>query len=226
MIYFVVVYYRTEDISIIRKIQGRFGFPKCMTVNGEWQVAVNGDDWELLKETEKRGFIDIRNKQIKNMKATELFIKRIEDYLKQEADADLEFAKRMNEQPEKTPEAVCNYILSEVSKAKQSGWDDEEIYGMAKHFIDEAELKDPGSKANSVSRVVVDAHVDLTEEQKQEAMAKAQQSFEHKLEEEHKRKEEERRERERKAKEKRLQAAKEKQEKEASLMGDLFGGQY
>lgn len=144
MIYFVVVYYRTEDISVIRKIQGRFGFPKCMTVNGEWPVVVNGDDWELLKETEKRGFIDIRNKQIKNMKATELFIKRIEDYLKKEADADLEFAKRMKEQPEKTPEAVCNYILLEVSKSKRSGWDDEEIYGMAKHFIEDTEGNDNG----------------------------------------------------------------------------------
>lgn len=226
MIYFTVVYYRTKKLPVIRKIQERFKFPKCMTVNGEWPVVVDGKDWELLKETEARGFIQIRNKAIRNMKATELFIKRIEDYLKKEADADPEFAKRMQEQPEKTPEAVCNYILSEVSKTKQSGWADEDIYGMAKHFVDEAELKDPGSKANSVSRVVVDTHVDLTEEQKQEAMAKAQKNFERKLEEDHKRKEKEQRERERKAKEKRLQAAKEKQEREAAIMGDLFGGQY
>ena len=226
MMYFIVVYYKIRDIATIRKIQERFKFPKCMTVNGEWQVLVEGTDWETLRETERRGYIEIRNKAIRNMKATNLFIKRIEGYLKKEADADQEFAKKMQEQPEKTPEAVCNYILSEVSKAKQSGWADEEIYGMAKHFIDEAELKDPGSWANSVSRVVVDTHVDLTEEQKQEAMAKAQKSFERKLEDEHKRKQEEQRERERKAKEKRLQAAKEKHEKEASLMGDLFGGQY
>lgn len=144
MIYFVVVYYRTGDVSVIRKIRERFGFPKCMTVNGEWPVVVNGDDWELLKETEKRGFIDIRNKQIKNMKATELFMKRIEDYLKKEADADLEFAKRMNEQPEKTPEAVCNYILSEVNKSNRSGWADEDIFGMAKHFIEDTEGNDNG----------------------------------------------------------------------------------
>lgn len=141
MIYFVVVYYKTEGLSVIRKIQERFGFPKCMNVNGEWPVVVNGDDWELLKETEKRGFIDIRNKQTKNMKATKLFINRIEDYLKKEADADLEFAKRMQEQPEKTPEAVCNYILSEVGKTKQRGWSDEEIFGMTKRFFDDMGLK-------------------------------------------------------------------------------------
>ena len=226
MIYFIVVYYRINDLTTIRKIQERFGFPKCMTVNGEWPVVVDSKDWALLKETEERRFIEIRNKAIRNMKATELFIKRIEGYLKKEADADQEFAKKMQEQPEKTPEAVCNYILSEVSKAKQSGWDDEEIYGMAKHFIDEAELKDPGSKANSVSRVVVDTHVELSEEEKQKAMDKAQQNYEKKLEEQEKKRQEEQREREKKAKEKRLQAAKEKREKVAAMMGDLFGGQY
>ena len=97
---------------------------------------------------------------------------------------------------------------------------------MAKHFIDEKELKDPGSKANNVSRVVVDTHVELSEEEKQKAMEKAQQNYEKKLEEQEKKRQEEQREREKKAKEKRLQAAKEKQEKEAAMMGDLFGGQY
>jgi len=226
MMYFIVVYYKIRDIATIRKIQERFKFPKCMTVNGEWQVLVEGTDWETLRETERRGYIEIRNKAIRNMKATNLFIKRIEEYLKKEADTDLEFAKKMQEQPEKTPEAVCNYILSEVSKKKQSGWADEEIYGMAKHFIDEKELKDPGSKANNVSRVVVDTHVELSEEEKQKAMEKAQQNYEKKLEEREKKRQEEQREREKKAKEKRLQAAKEKQEKEAAMMGDLFGGQY
>ena len=67
MIYFTVVYYRTNDPPVIRKIQERFKFPKRMTVNGEWPVVVDGKDWELLKETEKRGFIQIRNKAIRNM---------------------------------------------------------------------------------------------------------------------------------------------------------------
>lgn len=226
MIYFAVVYYKANALSVIRRIQERFGFPKCMTVNGEWQVAVDGKDWPLFKETEERGFIEIRNKPIRNMKATELFIKRIGDYLKKEAGEDAEFAERMREQPEKTPEAVCNYILSEVSKTGQNGWADEEIYGMAKHFIDEAELEDPGSGANCVSRVVVDVHADLTEEQKLEAMEKAQRSFEQKLEDDHRRKQERKLERERKAKGQRVQAAKEEQEKETALMGDLFGGRY
>ena len=118
-------------------------------------MIVADEDWETLQETERRGYVNIRyNVNIKRMKATELFIKRIEDYLKKEANADPEFAKKMQEQPEKTPEAVCNHILSEVSKAKRSGWADEEIYGMAKCFIDKAEPKDTVSNTNNVARVV------------------------------------------------------------------------
>ena len=78
MMYFIVVYYKIRDIATIRKIQERFKFPKRMTVNGEWQVLVEGTDWETLRETERRGYIEIRNKAIRNMKATNLFIKRIE----------------------------------------------------------------------------------------------------------------------------------------------------
>lgn len=189
-----------------------------MTVNGEWSVIVEDKDMEILRETEKRGYIEIRNKTI-NMKATELFVKRIEEYLNKEAEEDVEFAKKMQEQPKKTPKAVCNYILAGVSKAKQNGWSDEEIFGMAKHFIDEKDLKDPGSGANSVSRIVMNTHVDLTEEEKQKAMKAAQESYEKKLEEK-------RKEREIKAKEKKLQKAKEKREKEATIIGDLFEGQF
>ena len=49
----------------IRKIQARFGLPSCVTVNGETCQAVEiaDRDWELLKETERRGFIQIRIKK-------------------------------------------------------------------------------------------------------------------------------------------------------------------
>lgn len=36
MMYFIVVYYKIRDIATIRKIQERFKFPKCMTVNGKY----------------------------------------------------------------------------------------------------------------------------------------------------------------------------------------------
>ena len=176
-----------------------------MTINGEWMVWVPDEDWELLKETERRGYIEIRNKAIRNMKATELFIKRIEDYLKKEADADPEFAKKMQEQPEKTPKVACDYIFSEVGKAKRSVWADEEIFSMTKHFINDIEVKSSESNVNHVARVVDSNRMKLAEVQRQDTIMKERNSFK------------------RKAKEKKLQGAKGKREKDTSMMGDLFG---
>ena len=49
----------------IRRIQQRFKLPECVTVNGETcqPVEVSDDDWELLKETERRKYIQIRVKE-------------------------------------------------------------------------------------------------------------------------------------------------------------------
>lgn len=60
----VVVYYHTRNLATIRKIQEHFGFPKKMTVNGEWVVTVKNEQWEELKEIERRGYIRIRNKKL------------------------------------------------------------------------------------------------------------------------------------------------------------------
>jgi len=58
------IYFKTNDWNIIHKIQQRFGLPSCVTVNGETcqPCDIKPEDMELLKETEKRGFISIRNK--------------------------------------------------------------------------------------------------------------------------------------------------------------------
>ena len=58
------IYFNTNDWNIIHKIQQRFGLPSCVTVNGETcqPCEIKPEDMELLKETEKRGFISIRNK--------------------------------------------------------------------------------------------------------------------------------------------------------------------
>ena len=59
----VYIYYncKFEDIE---KIETRFGFPHCVNVNGETcqPVEVRPEDWDLLRETERRGFIQIRMK--------------------------------------------------------------------------------------------------------------------------------------------------------------------
>ena len=57
------IYYncRWEDI---RRIEERFGIPHCVTVNGETcqPVEIRDEDVELLKETQRRGYIQIRIK--------------------------------------------------------------------------------------------------------------------------------------------------------------------
>ena len=57
------IYYNCtcEDI---RRIQERFKIPPCVTVNGETcqPVEIADEDWELLKETERRKYIQIRMK--------------------------------------------------------------------------------------------------------------------------------------------------------------------
>ena len=61
----VVIYFRCkwEDIH---KIQERFKLPTCVNVNGETcqPVDISDDDWALLQETERRGYIQIRNKKV------------------------------------------------------------------------------------------------------------------------------------------------------------------
>ena len=59
------IYYNTTNWDIIRKIQAKFNLPSCVTVNGETcqPCEVTAEDMELLRETERRGYIQIRNKQ-------------------------------------------------------------------------------------------------------------------------------------------------------------------
>lgn len=58
----VHIYFATSDWEVIRKIQERFDLPKGVTVNGVTcePCIIKDEDWELLLETEKRGFIQIR----------------------------------------------------------------------------------------------------------------------------------------------------------------------
>lgn len=59
------IYYNTSDWSIIRKIQQKFNLPDCVTVNGETcqPCSVSAEDMEMLRETERRGYIQIREKE-------------------------------------------------------------------------------------------------------------------------------------------------------------------
>lgn len=64
----VTIYWDTRHLDpkdvpkIKKKIRDRFNIPNYTTVNGETLCEIQDEDMELLRETEKRGFIQIRNK--------------------------------------------------------------------------------------------------------------------------------------------------------------------
>lgn len=60
----VLVYWTCNRIAK-RKIQKRFNLVEHTSVNGETECTVHEADWELFKETSKRGFFKIRNKTYK-----------------------------------------------------------------------------------------------------------------------------------------------------------------
>ena len=141
------------------------------------------------------------------MEVTKNFEKVIEAFIEKEKKEDKLFAECVDSQPKKTIKGCVNYILKEVQKSKICGWTDEEIFGMAKHFYDEKELKDPGTV--KAGRVVVNHHIDLSESEKEEAKQKALEEF--------------KRDERLKAEAKRKLAEK-RREKESKMQLDLFGG--
>lgn len=64
----VTIYWNTRHLDpkdvlkIKKKIRDRFNIPNYTTVNGETPCEIRDEDMELLRETEKRGFIQLRNK--------------------------------------------------------------------------------------------------------------------------------------------------------------------
>lgn len=60
----LTIYWKTKDAECIKHIRKRFNIPSCTTVNGETVADIKDEDIELLRETEKRGFIQIRHKPL------------------------------------------------------------------------------------------------------------------------------------------------------------------
>lgn len=59
----LTIYFCHSDKETNDKIRKRFNMPmNGMTVNGELECDIKDEDLGLLKETEKRGFIQIRRK--------------------------------------------------------------------------------------------------------------------------------------------------------------------
>lgn len=99
------------------------------------------------------------------MKASIHFQKEIQSYLEQRAEYDELFA-RSYRNPLKNIEDCVTYILNYVQKSGCAGFSDDEIYGQAVHYYDEADIE-IGKPIDC--KVVVNHTVELTEEEKAEA---------------------------------------------------------
>lgn len=98
-------------------------------------------------------------------KGTTAFTDTIRQYLEQKAENDALFAVKFAN-PSKSVEDCATYIINEVRKSGCNGFADAEIYGMAVHFYEEAEIE-VGEPINC--QVVVNHAVELTEEEKAQA---------------------------------------------------------
>ena len=103
------------------------------------------------------------------MKVSTHFQTAIQSYLEQRAEYDELFA-RSYRNPLKNIEVCITYILNYVQKSGCNGFDDDEIFGQAVHYYDEADIE-VGKPIDC--KVIVNHHVELTEEEKTEARKEA-----------------------------------------------------
>lgn len=108
------------------------------------------------------------------MKGTEYFKNVIQSYLEQRASYDELFAVAYAN-PQKSIDDCITYIINTVKNSGCNGFPREEIFGMAVHFYDEENIE-VGKPIDC--KVVVDHHVELTEEEKAQARKDAVKRFE------------------------------------------------
>lgn len=58
----ITIYWATKDGGLIDRIRKQFGISQGMTVNGENEVEVDDKGLQVLKDYEKQGLIQLRNK--------------------------------------------------------------------------------------------------------------------------------------------------------------------
>ena len=103
------------------------------------------------------------------MKGTDHFKEIIKKYLDDRAQTD-ELFRAKYENTTRTIDDVVTYILNEVSASGCCGFSDDEIYGMAVHVFDEPSIE-IGKPKPMYCGVVVNHHIELTEEEKAEQKA-------------------------------------------------------
>ena len=100
------------------------------------------------------------------MKGSDAFKQTIKSYLESRGSRDPLFA-RIITKPGKNIDDCVTHILESVQKSGCNGFTDDEIYSMAIHYFDEDNIK-VGSLPSNI-HVVVNHHVELTDEEKKKA---------------------------------------------------------
>lgn len=103
------------------------------------------------------------------MKGTEHFKRTIQAFLEQRAAEDEHFAVNYRN-PAKNIDDCITFILNYVQKSGCNGFSDDEIFGQVVHFYDELNIE-VGKPIDC--KVVINHHVELTEEEKVEARRQA-----------------------------------------------------
>lgn len=105
-------------------------------------------------------------------KATDYFKQTFQNYLRSRAQEDELFAPRYAS-PKKNIDDCITYILNYVKQSGCNGFADDEIYSLAMHYYDEDDIEIGKPLTNC--KVVVNHTIQLTEEEKAQARAKAMQ---------------------------------------------------
>ena len=65
----MAISWHTKSMKAIRKIQERFGMQKKISINYRTPIDIEprGDEWLLLKQLEKEGWLTIENVEMKDL---------------------------------------------------------------------------------------------------------------------------------------------------------------
>ena len=65
----MAINWHTKSMKAIRKIQARFGMQQKISVNRRTPIDIEprGDEWLLLKQLEKDGWLTIENVEMKDL---------------------------------------------------------------------------------------------------------------------------------------------------------------
>ena len=102
------------------------------------------------------------------MKGSEAFKDTIQEYLNSRAKEDPTFDEKLKDEKFKIDKCI-GYILKTVRDSGVNGFEDDEVFSMAVHYVDEYLNKDSKESGGGNMSVVVNHTVELTEKEIEEA---------------------------------------------------------